>query len=402
MKRHHYTSLLACGLLAITNAAGAACPDHFSPAAKERLADSIDIVPSAHQLNVVYFIGNDAEPVADYERRLSELLLYLQQFYGREMDRNGYGKRSFGLAMKENGNVDILLIRGKEPTEAYTYSGETASKCMDEINAWFNAHPGTKRSRHTFIVMPTHYNQTCNDKNPGGVPFFGWGTNCFALDYADFDIKHLGKDTPEGRLLTKWYGGFAHELGHGLNLPHNNGPASMNAALGTPLLNAGNYTFGTSPTYLTPASSAILDRSETFAPEGDATDFYSANGPVPQVRDLKVEYDGEALNISFRCLGDCAHVNAYIQDPPYAINQDYDAVSFTGTMKEIQPGEYEVTFTIPREELKSLRSDVQQLDFLFIEKNGCRCRWNTEIKWSEIQKGVLNLPVNFDATRSGY
>ena len=40
------------------------------------------------------------------------------------------------------------------------------------------------------------------------------GRNCFALDYPAFDIKHLGQKTREGRLLTKWYGGMAHELGH--------------------------------------------------------------------------------------------------------------------------------------------------------------------------------------------
>ncbi len=61
---------------------------------------------------------------------------------------------------------------------------------------------------------------------PAEFPFTAWGRNCFALDYPAFDIKHLGQKTREGRLLTKWYGGMAHELGHGLNLPHNHQTAS--------------------------------------------------------------------------------------------------------------------------------------------------------------------------------
>ncbi len=283
------------GVAISSSGARAVCPDAFSPEAKELLAGSIPLAPSAHQVNVVYFIGNDAEPVADYERRLSELLFHLQQFYGREMDRNGFGKRSFGLALKEDGMVDILLVRGKLPAEEYSYEGNGAGKCMEEINDYFRQHPDVKRSRHTFVVMPTLRNRLYHDKNPGGVPFFGYGTNCFALDYPSFDIRHLGKDTEEGHLLTKWYGGFAHELGHGLNLPHNNGTNSQNAAHGMAMMNAGNATFGRRPTYLTAASAAILDRSEPFAVQGDATEFYASASPVPQVKDVRMEYDGQAL-----------------------------------------------------------------------------------------------------------
>ena len=46
--------------------------------------------------------------VPDYERRLSELLLYLQQFYGREMQRHSYGARSFCLDIKSPGRVNII------------------------------------------------------------------------------------------------------------------------------------------------------------------------------------------------------------------------------------------------------------------------------------------------------
>ena len=109
------------------------------------------------------------------------------------------------------------------------------------MNAYLDAEPGRRTSQHSFIIMPTHYDEQYNDMNPGGVPFYGLGINCFALDYAHFDIKHLGQNTREGHLLTKWYGGFAHELGHGLNLPHNLGTVSDNNAhgTGTPLNDVG-------------------------------------------------------------------------------------------------------------------------------------------------------------------
>lgn len=392
----------ALGLNAVS---AAGCPEHFSPAAKERLKDSIDVEATEHQLNVVYFIGSDSEPVADYERRISELLLYLQQFYAKEMDRNGFGRRAFGLARKQNGNVDILLVRGAKPAAEYSYDGNGARKCLDELNAFYAAHPETKRSRHSFIIMPTLYNATYNDDTPGGVPFFGYGVNCFALDYKDFDIKHLGENSHKGRLLTKWYGGFAHELAHGLNAPHNDGPASLNEKFGMPLLNAGNYTFGLKPTYLTPATACIFDRSETFAPKGDQTDFYNGGAPVPRVSDAKLVFGDDTLKLTLRCHGSCRHLIAYMQDPPYSINRDYDAVSFVGEMGEKRAdGSREVSFVIPRAELKALHNDTQQLELLFVGEEGNRSRWNMEIHWPTVlaSPATLGIPANLNPYRSGY
>ena len=78
-------SMICAAALAMN--AAVAVPEHFQPRAKELLADSIELEKNAHNLNVVYFTGNDTEPTADHERRLSELLLYLQQYYGKEMEQ---------------------------------------------------------------------------------------------------------------------------------------------------------------------------------------------------------------------------------------------------------------------------------------------------------------------------
>lgn len=396
-------AMAAFGLAAMAVATEeAVCPTPFSPQAGEGAAGEMQLAPSAHQLNVVYFVGCDSEPLPGYGSRLSGLLLYVQQFYGREMARNGFGKRSFGLPMDEGGNVSVLLVRGKLPAAEYAYGEEGTRKCLDEVNDFLRRNPAAKRSRHTLVFMPTLRDSRYSDKNPGGVPFGNMGTVCFALDYPGFDISRLGNDSEEGRLAAKWLGGLAHELGHGLNLPHNNGPASLNAALGMPLMNDGNLTFGIKPTYLTPASAAVLDRSETFAVQGDMTDFYADAGPLPQVKDVKMEFDGQTLQIVFRCLGECAHVNAYVQDAPCQRGEDFDAVSFAGAVIGASPGELLLAFAIPRAELKSLRSDTQCLEFLFVAENGCRCRWNMELKWSDVKPGPVAAPSSFVPARVDY
>ncbi len=208
------TLIAALGLLAPLSMA--AVPAHFSDRAREILADEVAVVPAEHPLNIVYFLGNDNQPVAGYERRLSELMLYVQQFYAKEMTRNGFPGRSFGLERLENGNVKLHLVRGKRPSREYAYA-TGHNFCMADIKEYAAANPGQLRSDHILVIMPTFYDEKTNDMSPGGVPFYGLGRNCFALDYAHFDIKHLGQDTHEGRLLTKWLGGLAHELGHGLH-----------------------------------------------------------------------------------------------------------------------------------------------------------------------------------------
>lgn len=356
-----------------------------APVAEQPAAEAP--LPSEHQVNVIYFLGNDNEPVPGYETRLSDILLHLQGFYGSEMQRNGYGNRSFGLRLTPEGRAAILVLRGKLPSAEYGYDNGGAWKCLEEINEHFKAHPEDCRSQHSFIIMPTFYNAEYNDDTPGGVPFFGLGTNCFALDYAHFDLRYLGEDSDRGRLLTKWYGGFAHELGHGLNLPHNNGSATENAAHGTALLNCGNYTFGLKPTYLTPASCRLLDRSETFAPQGSTTTYYATH-EAPAVEDVAYTFDGAALHLSLTTPADWL-VNAYVQDPPYYVNQDYDAVAFplapTGAPAD---GKQTHSVTIPLSELTSLSHTAkaeQALDLLLLAPDGSRFRTRLPLDWATIK-----------------
>ncbi len=402
IRNTYLLTALAAAATMLPATAAPVIPECFSADARARLADAVELEVNENALNVVYFLGSDREPVADYERRLSELLLHLQQYYGKEMARNGFGARGFGLIRKPDGLVDILIVRGKQPASEYSYD-KVGGNCMKEIEEFFAANPDKKHSDHTFVIMPTFYDEQYHDEAPGGVPFFGYGRYCFALDYAHFDIKYLGENSLRGRLLTKWYGGFAHELGHGLNLPHNTGTASQNAEKGTALMNAGNYTFGMSPTYLTKATAAILDRSETFARKGDKTVFYGEPKDEPRVSDASFVYRDNALHLTFRLSGQCDHVNAYMQDPPYVVNRDYDAVAFTADIGAPQEdGSRVVSLTIPRSELSALKMDEKQISVYFLQHDGNRFRWNTEFKWSETPEGT-SIPLNSEQPfKAGY
>ena len=382
------TTVVAAALAALLplSAHAADLPAHFSEGAKAKLADSIQIAPTEHRLNIVYFHGCDFQPSRDHERRLSELFLYLQQFYGKEMQRNGYGPRSFGLPILPNGNVDIITIKGKLPHKEYSYD-TGYRKVKPEVDAYFAAHPEKWRSHHLFILMPTWLDGEFSDENPGGVPYYGVGMTAYAMDYADFDLQYLGEDTPKGRLLTKYFGGLAHELGHGINLPHNNGTVDQNKALGTPLMNAGNYTFGMKPTYLTRAECGILQFSETFAPKGCKTQFYTSQQKV-EVTDPELKLDGDTLVFSFRTSAAFKHVNAYIQDAPFAVNEDYEKVVFDEVKRDAaDPARF--TVRMPLADIAALkgvqqRTGVGGIDLVFVEEDGTRNSYRVQFDWNAI------------------
>lgn len=346
------------------------------------LKDRIALKKTAQQLNVVYFLGSDTEPVPDYERRLSELLLYLQQFYGREMQRHGYGARSFGLDIKSPGRVNIIEYKAKNPAAHYPYENGGGWKAAQELEEFFKANPDRKKSQHTLVIMPTWNDEKNGPDNPGGVPFYGMGRNCFALDYPAFDIKHLGQKTREGQLLTKWYGGLAHELGHGLNLPHNHQTASDGKKYGTALMGAGNYTFGTSPTFLTPASCALLDACEVFSVTL-AQKFYEGR-PEVEIKDTAISFKGDQILISgsYKSPQTVKALNVYVQDPPYAVNQDYDAVSFSQRLGK-KSGKF--SMKIDKKELDGLTNNEFRISLMFILANGLHMQKHFTFHWDALQ-----------------
>ena len=346
------------------------------------LKDRIALKKTAQQLNVGYFLGSDTEPVPDYERRLSELLLYLQQFYGREMQRHGYGARSFGLDIKSPGRVNIIEYKAKNPAAHYPYENGGGWKAAQELEEFFKANPDRKKSQHTLVIMPTWNDEKNGPDNPGGVPFYGMGRNCFALDYPAFDIKHLGQKTREGQLLTKWYGGLAHELGHGLNLPHNHQTASDGKKYGTALMGAGNYTFGTSPTFLTPASCALLDACEVFSVT-PAQKFYEGR-PEVEIKDTAISFKGDQILISgsYKSPQTVKALNVYVQDPPYAVNQDYDAVSFSQRLGK-KSGKF--SMKIDKKELDGLTNNEFRISLMFILANGLHMQKHFTFHWDALQ-----------------
>ncbi len=320
--------------------------------------------PPPYALNVVYFVPTDMEPVPDYRRRLSEILLWLQDYYKCEMTRNGYTNRTFGLSKSLDGTrINIVTIRGKDEGLRYPYR-TGGVKVLHEVNDYFaKTNTPQKLSDHTLIIMPS---TSGNDLEPGGVPFYGFGKDCFALDYPHFDLKYCGRHTAKGQLFTKWFGGLAHELGHGLGVPHNHEKVSERARLGTALMGAGNYTLGMSPTFLTQASAAILDQSQTFRTTPQPT---TPAPVIAQPEAIEIQFTAHAIEVAGKLPAGnrVCHVLVYVDKDEFGVNRDYDAEAFVADYNRAAR-----TFQvqIPWAELHPARGKLFQLRLLLVNDDG--------------------------------
>lgn len=286
-----------------------------------------------YNLNLVYFIPTDAPAIIDYQKRLSELMLWGQNWFKTQMSLNGYGNKTFGLfANASKTSIKIITIYGTKGKADYPYSGG-AGAMQAEINAYFTANPSQKTSDHTLVIIP-RYAFKPDGVTPTGGPFYGMGKWCFALDYEGLTISNLGKTTPEGSRFSVWFGGLIHELGHGLNLPHNRQKASESndPNKGMALMWGGNGTLGISPTFLTATDAAILNVNQIF--NTDTKVYYA---PVTAaITTIKAEY--AAVNNAIVISGKFTTSNpatsiVYYNDPDFngegpGVNHDYNAITW--------------------------------------------------------------------------
>ncbi|NSL87194.1 discoidin domain-containing protein [Chitinophaga sp. Mgbs1] len=271
------------------------CQKHPEPAApqdadtKKPDVATEGIANGTYMLNVVYFVPSDLDTVPGYKARLNGVFLYMQNFTTKWMNQWGYTGKTIGLQTDSGGRLKITLIRGQQGKSSYPYEGG-ANAVMNEVNTYFAAHPTEKKSDHIMVVIPT-YSYGANG-DPSGGPFYGIGRWCFALDYTGLDTINLGK--PDDKFSTKWIGGMAHEMGHGINLPHNGGAQSQNNLYGTTLMGYGNGTLGKSPTYFSPADAAILANGQIFSTV-TRTDWYA--DPGCQVKRVYADYNSGSASI---------------------------------------------------------------------------------------------------------
>ncbi|MCY4553984.1 MAG: hypothetical protein OXC79_09945 [Candidatus Poribacteria bacterium] len=72
-------------------------------------------------VRVVCFQSADIDkPTADDLQFYTTVIMHTQKYYQNEMIRHGYGSKTFTIDRKENGQVNIVVVRGTKKLRAYT------------------------------------------------------------------------------------------------------------------------------------------------------------------------------------------------------------------------------------------------------------------------------------------
>ena len=102
----------------------------------------------------IYFLPTDRLPQTDIPEKIDKILRDVQTFFADEMERHGYGRKSFEFEKNSNGSAKVYLFEGNTADEYYQEN--TNTRVMKEIKQHFETD-----NKFYFIVV-----DKSNEKKP--------------------------------------------------------------------------------------------------------------------------------------------------------------------------------------------------------------------------------------------
>ena len=155
----------------------------------------------------IYFHPSDLGPLQDIDATLDKWVEHVQQFYADEMERHGFGRKTFRLETDAHGKTVRHYVKGKFTKEHYVKNG--ISKANGEISEQFD------RSEHLIYLIFIEIDLPNQDfSQVGGNASSGAFRGTANITLVDFD------DAAPRHLYARAWTTIAHELGHACGLPH--------------------------------------------------------------------------------------------------------------------------------------------------------------------------------------
>ena len=146
-------------------------------------------------VRVIYFIPNDTEAAPDIDLVLDTIIKDVQQFYADQMERHGFGRKTFKLETDVNGDAVVHHVNGEFNHQHYHNIGNV----IDEIGEHFDI------SKNIYLVAV--------DSQDAG--YCGLASGRFAFMRVP---GYVGDLIQQNGCTRSWVA--AHELGHTFGLWH--------------------------------------------------------------------------------------------------------------------------------------------------------------------------------------
>lgn len=316
-----------CALAAVVRGeptpSAAASGDAAVAAAARAILDAYhadDPQPAERRLHVVCWRAKDRDFPADHHARLDRIMTHIQEFYGSEMQRLGFGRRSIRLVRDDRDRLVIYEVVGEGGFADYGMpdGNRIRRECAPVLKA-----AGTDMDRETVMIFTN-----LATWDPGRLafthksPYYAGGDHrggtAWQLDSPELDVLHLPLGEPTitdgqygrislGKHNSIFIGGIAHELGHALGLPHCRATEQQSEAHGTALMGAGNLTYGEQArgegkgSFLTLADGLQLASHPQFS--GSIRGMHDATTATLTDSTAAVAADGKSFTVSGRIAG---------------------------------------------------------------------------------------------------
>ena len=338
-------------------------------------------------VRVAYFNPSDRKPVKNYQSRIQKIMSEIQSFYGKGMEQQGFGFKSFDLEMDQKSLI-IHFIQSEHPTKKFSRNNFTSEYVYQSVSTALKA-KGISVDKETVIVFQNLGQGDSQSFIDTNAPYYGrWNTNknrqgfCYVVDSEFLDWQHLTnlnknikfnneRTLALGELASGQIGGVCHELGHAFCLNHTCDSHKISSTNGTALMGYGNWTFKEEVrkkgkgTYLSFISAVKLMAHPCFTPK-----IYSQR--EFQLIDISLNSMRNILDIQGKVTAtpDVYAVIAYCDN----LNQrsDYDATGWVGVVDTM--GNFQLSIN----ELKA--NTPYRLNLQFLHVNGDESTESIEFK----------------------